>query len=92
MSGKIKFPRAVAMDVARELTRAVQPLCDRLIFAGSLRRGKAEVGDIELVHIPKIDSRPDPGDLLGNMIRLAPKSTRLFGRLGSNGCLLEVPK
>lgn len=70
MSSKIKHPRAKALEVARELTAALRPLCepDRFIFAGSLRRLKPEVGDIEIVYIPRIEPRPDPDDLLGNVV------------------------
>ena len=68
MSGKTKFPREAALAVARELTVALTPLCERMIFAGSLRRLKPEVGDIEVVFIPKIEAHPDPDDLLGHLI------------------------
>lgn len=70
MSSKSKHPRAKALEVARELVAALRPLCDpeRFIFAGSLRRLKPEVGDIEVVYIPIIEPRPDPEDLLGRMI------------------------
>jgi len=75
MSGKIKHPRAKALEVARELTAALRPLCEpeRFIFAGSLRRMKPEVGDIEMVYVPLIESRPDPDDLLNH-----PVMTNLF--------------
>ena len=70
MSGKTKHPRAKALEVARELTAALRQLCepDRFIFAGSLRRLKPEVGDIEVVYVPLIPLRPDPTDLLGNLV------------------------
>lgn len=70
MSGKIKHPRAKALEVARELTMEFRPRSEpgRFIFAGSLRRLKSEVGDIELVYVPRIEELPDPGDLLGNRI------------------------
>lgn len=70
MSGKTKHPRAEALDVARRLTAALRELCepDRFIFAGSLRRMKPEVGDIEVVYVPKVEMLPDPNDLLGNPI------------------------
>lgn len=58
MSGKGKFPRAVALEVARELCRWLEPDCERLICAGSLRRRKLEVGDVELVFIPKLRTVP----------------------------------
>lgn len=70
MSSKIKHPRAKALEVARELTAALRALCEpeRFIFAGSLRRLKPEVGDIEVVYVPKVELLPDPNDLLGNPI------------------------
>ena len=70
VSGKIKHPRAEALKVARELTAALRPLCEpgRFIFAGSLRRRKPEVGDIEVVYVPRSEQQPDPDDLLGNPI------------------------
>lgn len=54
MSDKKKYPRAEAMKVAAELCSVLMPLADRFIVAGSLRRRKLEVGDIEIVYVPKI--------------------------------------
>lgn len=56
----IRFPRAVALDVARQLTRLLRPLCepDRIVFAGSLRRGRPSVGDLEIVYIPRQQKGP----------------------------------
>jgi DNA polymerase/3'-5' exonuclease PolX len=70
MSSKIKHPRAKAIEVAKELTAGLRELCEpaRFIFAGSLRRLKPEVGDIEVVYVPRIAVKPDPNDLLGNPI------------------------
>lgn len=70
MSGKIKHPRAQALEVARELTAALRELCEpeRFIFAGSLRRLKPEVGDIEVVYVPRVEQRPDPDELFGRLI------------------------
>lgn len=70
MSGKIKHPRENALEVARELTASLRDLCepDRFIFAGSLRRLKPEVGDVEVVYVPIVQMLPDPNDLLGNPV------------------------
>jgi DNA polymerase/3'-5' exonuclease PolX len=70
MSSKIKHARAKALEVAKELTAALRELCEpeRFIFAGSLRRLKPEVGDIEVVYVPRVELLPDPADLLGNPI------------------------
>ena len=55
MSDKPKFPRAVALDVCRQILAHVRPGCERVIVAGSLRRNKKEVGDIEILYIPIMD-------------------------------------
>lgn len=70
MSGKIKHPRALALEVAKELTAALRELCEpeRFIFAGSLRRMKPEVGDIEMVYVPRVEPRPDRSDLLQPLV------------------------
>lgn len=53
MSEKKKWPRAEAEAVARELVQALEPSCEQIVIAGSIRRRKELVGDIELVYIPK---------------------------------------
>jgi len=53
MSDKKKYPRADALAVAAELCRVLKPLTERLIVAGSLRRRKPMVGDVEILYIPK---------------------------------------
>lgn len=72
MNTKPRFPRALALDVARVLCRALDPACavmpdgrPALKVCGSLRRGRPDVGDIELVYIPRIDQVPEAADLLG---------------------------
>lgn len=50
---KTKHPRFAALQLARELVRELEPRCERLMVAGSLRRRKLEVGDVELLYIPK---------------------------------------
>lgn len=54
MSNRNKIPRAVAMRVTEKLVELLKPYCQRVEIAGSLRRGKAEVGDIEIVVMPKL--------------------------------------
>ena len=53
---KVKYPRATALAVARELVKALAPVTiqGRLIVAGSLRRRKAAVGDVEIVYVPYV--------------------------------------
>jgi DNA polymerase/3'-5' exonuclease PolX len=70
MGGTKRYNREEAMVVAREIFPALQEASEpkRFLFAGSLRRLSESIGDIEMVYIPKIEQRPDPGDLLGNPI------------------------
>lgn len=60
---KPKHPRASALPVAETLCQILAPFTTRIQIAGSLRRGKAEVGDIEICYIPIF--KPYPKDLFG---------------------------
>src|SRR5436190_23971821 len=62
---KQKFPRAAAVNVAREIVNRIRPFTERLLICGSLRRRKMEVGDVEVVYIPLFAPRTDPSDLFG---------------------------
>lgn len=57
MSDKKKYPREQAIAVAIELQNQLAPYCERIEIAGSLRRGKSHVGDVELLFIPRLESR-----------------------------------
>ena len=57
MSDKPRFPRADALAVARELCAALKPVTERLVVAGSLRRGRTDVGDVEILFIPSFEDR-----------------------------------
>lgn len=61
LSDKPKFPRADAIAAAKEILEHFFSV--RVIIAGSLRRRKPMVGDIEIVYIPAIDRVPDNSDL-----------------------------
>lgn len=55
---KTKYPRAVALAVVRALLPRLQPCCTELRVAGSLRRERALVGDVELVFVPVLKAGP----------------------------------
>ena len=91
---KIRYERATALAVARELCAALKPVTDRLLVAGSLRRRKGTVGDVEILFVPRFEDRPDPGDLFGkpahmNLAALTLEewlaTGRLSKRLNANG-------
>lgn len=48
-----------AKMVAGVIENILEPYCNRLAVAGSIRRGKEDVGDIEIVAIPKMNSSYD---------------------------------
>lgn len=42
-----------AKQIAEALIEELRPYCERISIAGSIRRGKQEVKDIEIVAVPK---------------------------------------
>lgn len=56
---KTKFPHTEALAVAQELQALLAPACSRIAIAGSLRRLKPEVSDIELLFVPRLSERQD---------------------------------
>jgi len=51
---KAKIPLAEAEEIASRMVEKLMPYCQRIEIAGSIRRRKAEVGDIEIVAEPKM--------------------------------------
>lgn len=97
---KPRFPNAVGMKVAAELCAALKPVCDRLIVAGSLRRRKPTVGDVEILYIGKTEVRQDPADMFASItvnladeaIAALEKSGVLERRKNVNGSEMYGPK
>lgn len=56
-----------ALEKARVLMADLRPHCERIEIAGSIRRGKQWINDIELVAIPRIVPVPPAEDLWGNV-------------------------
>ena len=48
-----KYPYSTANAIALGVVEQLKPYCTRIEIAGSIRRKKAEIGDIEIVAIPK---------------------------------------
>lgn len=67
MSGGKQLALADAQRAARGLARELEPFCERIEIAGSVRRGKPLVSDIELVAIPKVD-RVEELDMFGQAV------------------------
>ncbi len=87
MSDKPKFPRAAAIAVARELCTALLPACHqgRIVVAGSLRRRKQEVGDVEILFIPT--TKITPIDLFATYQQ--PDTDAIFDSLLKRGIIVK---
>ena len=53
MSEKKRFPLEQAEEIGRELVDLLRPWCEIVEIAGSIRRRKKTVGDIEIVYVPR---------------------------------------
>jgi DNA polymerase/3'-5' exonuclease PolX len=51
---KTKLPLPTAVTLAESILTALTPGCSRIAIAGSVRREKPEIGDIEIVCIPRV--------------------------------------
>lgn len=65
---KEKVPLRDARKAAAALLRQLRKFCVRCKVAGSIRRKKAMVSDIEILFIPKSGMEPNPDDLFGHKI------------------------
>ena len=69
MSGEKRYPWREAMPTALLLKERLASVCERIEIAGSLRREKPDVGDIELLCIPKPSDSLFFTDLLDAMLK-----------------------
>lgn len=53
-----RWPLTQAHEVAEDLLARLAPSCERIAIAGSIRRRRADVKDIELVAVPGMAQRP----------------------------------
>lgn len=57
-----------ARPIAEEIAAAFSPYCERIKIAGSIRRERAYVKDIEIVCIPKVTIKPPDVDIFGEPV------------------------
>jgi DNA polymerase (family X) len=62
---KTRVPLAQAEILAQEVVTLLQPTTETIVVAGSIRRRRETVGDVEIVLKPRLTIEPDPEDLLG---------------------------
>jgi DNA polymerase/3'-5' exonuclease PolX len=83
---KTKWPLAAAQMVARELWGVLAPACEAIEIAGSIRRRKPMIGDVEIVYVPRYDVAKLPDEMFAqaeqNMADLAIENLLLCGVLG----------
>ena len=82
---EVRRPLAQMRKIAEQVAGRLAPVCTRIEIAGSIRRGKETVKDIELVAIPTLQA-----DLFGNETPdLAPLNALLVGWIESGHVTLE---
>ena len=88
---KHPFKRDDALRVATEILDVLKPVTERIEICGSLRRGKPEVSDIEILYIPKIGLsnddlfNPSPKDMTAAEIERMVESGLLSKRSNTRG-------
>ena len=63
MATATRTPLGRALRIWNDIRHALAPDCERLELAGSARRGRPEVKDLEAVAIPRFREVPDENDL-----------------------------
>lgn len=59
MSDRPRTPYETALPIALGVLALLEPACERIVVAGSIRRMRDDVGDIELVAVPRFDEVAD---------------------------------
>jgi DNA polymerase/3'-5' exonuclease PolX len=86
----VDIPFPDAYEAAVELKTLLQGSCERIQIAGSVRRRKAIVHDIEIVAIPAIGERPKPGLFADETERVNLLEERVAGLLAEASSPLEA--
>lgn len=78
-----------ATTIAESIKQSLKGTCERIEIAGSIRRRKSDVGDIELLCIPLFD---DIGDKLDQRLFVLVEMGMLHYRLNKKGATTYGPK
>lgn len=84
MTAKKKHPLERAHSVARGIVAALAPHCERIQIAGSIRRERPEVGDIEILYQPKMIEKHE---LFGKLRVTDPEVEKTILRMERDGIL-----
>ena len=83
MGGTLRFPLADAEALANEVLALLEPACERIVVAGSIRRRKETIGDIEIVAIPNTREQLAVLDLFGEPLASMNVPDPLMNRCGA---------
>ena len=89
---KTRCPLSRAEEIANEVVKLLEPGCERAVIAGSIRRRKPEVGDIEILAIPKYGGLSCHVNLLDQEIIDLMHANILGYRLNKRGSRVYGPK
>lgn len=78
------------LPIAYAAVELLSPACERLIIAGSIRRGIQYVGDVEILAIPKFETRPVP-DLFSSATESVNLLDEMALQLKRDGVLQDRP-
>ena len=84
---KTRLPLAQAEDIAHEVVALLGHVCHRIEIAGSIRRRKPDVGDVEIVCVPKVESAGE--DLFGESIGAMNLQLEAVHRLLADGTFYD---
>jgi hypothetical protein len=78
-----QMEQTLAYRIAEKLVEKLKPHCDKIEIAGSIRRKKTDVGDIEIVALPKMLEEPDGmfGDVKKHRSPDFVKTVNSFGKI-----------
>jgi DNA polymerase/3'-5' exonuclease PolX len=83
-----KVPAKEALAVAKLFCQFLKPHCAKLVVAGSLRRRKTLVNDIEILFVPSFVAEPDPEELFART-RVGNATERAIAALLAAGVLAK---
>lgn len=80
----LDYPLEAAREIAQKYISDLAPYCDRIEIAGSIRREKPAVHDIEIVAIPKLETKADMfGTVTGYTSQVDQEIVRLASKWGA---------
>ena len=88
MSTGTRVALPAALDVVEELVARLAPACLRIEPAGSIRRGSPDVGDVELVAIPR--THDEPSGLFFEVDAIVDELAPVIDRLVAGGEYLRL--